>query len=286
MLKKPFYICPHKLERTFQQENRLQLFDSHCHLDDRSYKTDLESVLQRAGDAGVSAMMIAGVDLQSVQRALALADRYPGLYAAVGIHPHDAESCNETVLEQLRQLAQNPKVRAWGEIGLDFNRMYSPRKDQENWFIRQLAEAAALNLPVIIHERDSGGRLIEILEQHPDHNRQGVVHCFSGNGDELDRYLDMGFCIGVTGIVTIQKRGAALRQLIPKIPDNRLLVETDAPYLTPAPEKNKTRRNEPAFVKRVLMKLAEIRNQEPGELARITTENACRLFGITAPANE
>ena len=267
------------------KENPVLLFDSHCHLDDEAYEGDMDAVIQRAADAGVAAMMIAGVDLDRIQKSLALAKKYEGLYTAVGIHPHDAKSSSEEVIDELRRLARDPKVSAWGEIGLDFNRMYSPREEQEKWFIRQLAEADALEFPIIFHERDSGGRLIEILAHHFKSSRKGVVHCFSGDGDELEKYLEMGLYIGVTGIVTMKERGAALRRLIPRIPEDRLLVETDAPYLTPAPEKNKTRRNEPAFVKRVLMKLAEIREVDSADLARVTTENACRLYGITLSSN-
>ncbi|MCJ7774430.1 MAG: TatD family hydrolase, partial [Desulfobacterales bacterium] len=159
-------------------------------------------------------------------------------------------------------------------------RMYSPRKDQEKWFIQQVEIADNLNLPVIIHERDSGGRLLDILKENPGKNRKGVIHCFSGNKTELLKYLDLGFCIGITGILTIESRGTELRRLVAHIPIDRLLIETDAPYLTPAPEKNKTRRNEPAFVKSVLTKLAEVRNEDPESLADQIWKNTCELFDI------
>jgi len=184
-------------------------------------------------------------------------------------------------METLTDLAKNPRVCAWGETGLDFNRMYSPKADQEKWFVRQVQTADERQLPLILHERDSHGRLLEILKSHPNKDRRGVVHCFSGNRPELDDYLDLGFFIGITGILTLQKRGTDLRNLVQHIPLERLLIETDAPYLTPAPQKNKTRRNEPAFVKSVLLKLAEIRNLGPENLADITYSNARRLFNIT-----
>jgi TatD DNase family protein len=171
-------------------------------------------------------------------------------------------------------------VRAWGEIGLDFNRMYSPRQDQEHWFRRQLTTALDIDIPLIFHERDSQGRFLEILQEIAPKGLQGVVHCFSGNGAELEGYLELGLNIGITGIATIKKRGAALRELIPHIPDDRILVETDAPFLTPTPERNRHRRNEPAFVRTVLSKVAEVKNVDPDQLAPTVWENTCRLFGI------
>lgn len=258
----------------------MKLFDSHCHLDDNSYDKDIENVIKSAEANGVFRMMIAGTNKKSSQKAVSMAESYQGIYASVGVHPHDASNCTDFVLETLRNLAKSPKVKAWGETGLDYNRMYSPREDQEKWFIHQLEIADDLKLPLIFHERDSGGRLLNILKEKPGNNRKGVVHCFSGNKAELIKYLDLGFCIGITGILTIESRGAELRKLVQHIPTDKLLIETDAPYLTPAPEKNKTRRNEPAFVKSVLMKLAQVRNEDPESLAEQVWENTCELFDI------
>lgn len=258
----------------------MKLFDSHCHLDDKIYDKDLKDVLNRAVNTGVSEMMIVGVDKKSSQKAVTLAESKPGLYASVGFHPHDAKECSKDALEFLIKLSESQKVKAWGEIGLDFNRMYSPKEDQERWFIRQLEISDQLSLPVIFHERESDGNLLEILKNHFNPGRTGVIHCFSGNKSELNQYLALGLYIGITGIITIKSRGAELRSLAPLIPSDRILIETDAPYLTPAPEKNKTRRNEPAFVKSVLLKLAEVRGEEPDELARVVYENTCRLYNI------
>ena len=258
----------------------MKLFDSHCHLDDSTYTRDLASVIERAHSAGVARLMTIGVNGKTSARAVELAESHPEIYASVGVHPHDAGHCRESVIDDLLKLAKNPKVRAWGEIGLDFNRMYSPRKDQEKWFRKQLETAGSLDLPMIFHERDSNGRFLEMLKKHADHKLKGVVHCFSGDHNELERYLDLGLYIGVTGIVTIKTRGAELRKLVPDIPLDRLLIETDAPYLTPAPQKNKTRRNEPAFVKSVLLKLADVRQEDPVMLAEATTANTKRLFSI------
>ncbi len=259
---------------------QLKLFDSHCHIDDKSFETDFDAMLARFHQAGGRALLVAGIDSARSQRGVRLARTHAPIYASVGFHPHDARNCNEDKLQALIGLAREPKVCAWGEIGLDFNRQYSPRTDQERWFIRQLEITDQIDLPIILHERDSGGRLLEILRQQPNADRRAVVHCFSGTRQELSHYLEMGFYIGITGILTIAKRGGPLRSLATHIPADRLLIETDAPYLTPAPEKNRTRRNEPAFVRSTLLKLAEVRGDDPEILAETAWNNTCRLFGI------
>jgi TatD DNase family protein len=258
----------------------MKIFDSHCHLDDKTYAKELDAVIERARNAGVTRMMTIGVNKRTSIMAVSLAQSHTGIYASVGIHPHDVKNCDESILKDLINLAKNEKVRAWGEIGLDFNRMYSPRKDQEMWFEKQLKIADKLELPMIFHERDSNGRFLEMLKKHADNKLKGVVHCFSGDQNELEQYLDLGLYIGITGILTIKSRGARLRKLAAVIPPDRLLVETDAPYLVPAPEKNHCRRNEPAFVKSVMLKLAEIKQENPKQLSKIIWENTCRLYGL------
>ena len=258
----------------------MKLFDSHCHLDDKAYRKDIDQVIDRARLAGISRMMTVGVNKKTATRAVSLAEANPDLYASVGFHPHDAKQCNSAALDFMIELAESSKVRAWGEIGLDYNRMYSPREDQERWFVRQLEIAAELGLPMIFHERDSSGRFLEILKPNFKNENAGVIHCFSGTAQELEQYLSMGLYIGITGILTLRGRGANLREMVPQIPANRMVVETDAPYLTPAPEKYHTRRNEPAFVKSVLLKLAEVRNEDPEQLAQIIWDNTNRLYRI------
>lgn len=260
----------------------MDIFDSHCHLDDRSFNKDLANVVQRAHAADVNKMMVVGIDAQSSKKAVAIANQYEGLFASVGVHPHDAQSCNDDILNDLKTLANDPKVKAWGETGLDYNRMYSPQKDQEHWFLRQLEMGSELQLPMIFHERDSQGRFLQILQAHWEVGRTGVVHCFSGSDKELHTYLDMGLYIGITGILTIKSRGQRLRQMVQNIPADRLVVETDAPYLTPTPERNKYRRNEPAFVRTVLLKLAAVSDEDPNELATTVFDNTCRLFGVAS----
>ncbi|MGD8242231.1 MAG: TatD family hydrolase [Desulfobacterales bacterium] len=258
----------------------MRLFDSHCHLDDTRYDKDRAAVLGRARAAGVEAIMMVGIDILRSRKAVSLAETHDGLFAAVGVHPHDAAQCSDAVLAELQQVAAHPRVKAWGETGLDFNRMYAPRDVQEKWFRRQVQIACERDLPLIFHERDSGGRFLEMLGEFD--RLRGVVHCFSGNHDELDAYLEMGLYIGITGIVTMQARGRDLRAMLAGIPEDRLLVETDAPYLTPAPERNRHRRNEPAFVRTTLRKVAEVRQAEPEAMAAAVWDNTCRLYGIHA----
>jgi TatD DNase family protein len=259
----------------------IKLFDSHCHLDDRSFVEDLDEVIMQARQAGVEKIMVVGISQKSCLLALKLAESYQGIYASIGIHPHDVKDCTEKVLDSLKKLAENTRVKAWGETGLDFNRMFSPRAMQEKWLVRQIELAHELGLPLIFHERDSKGRFGEILKTHLGSDAKGVVHCFSGNKKELFDYLEMGLYIGITGIITIESRGRELRKLVSEIPSDRILIETDAPYLTPAPQKNKTRRNEPAFVGSVLMKIAEVRKEDPENLSLKIWENTHRLYAIS-----
>ena len=168
----------------------MKLFDSHCHLDDKAYRKDLERVIDRAHQAGVARMMSIGVNTKTATRTVNLAENHTDIYASVGFHPHDASQCSNGELDYLMELAQNPRVRAWGEIGLDYNRMYSPREDQEKWFIWQLQIAAELKLPVIFHERDTKGRFLEILKTDFKNENAGVVHCSPPPSDLKDEYTE------------------------------------------------------------------------------------------------
>jgi len=258
----------------------MRLFDSHCHIDDPCFDDDLEPMLHRAEEAEVKAMMIAGVNLGTTRKALDIARNRSNIFTAVGIHPHDAMECSPGAIETLKLLAKNPCVRAWGEIGLDFNRMHSPVKVQEKAFEAQMAAADELGLPMIFHERDSMGRFLGMVKSFNFKEARGVVHCFSGTRTEMVSYLDLGFHIGITGILTIKERGAGLRELAKLIPKDRILIETDAPYLTPAPHKNKVRRNEPAFVRSVMERLAETRSEDIESLSETIWNNTCNLFNV------
>jgi TatD DNase family protein len=258
----------------------MKLFDSHSHIDDQCFDKDFDDMLKRAHDASVYGIMIAGINHKTSKKAIELAKAHKNLIASVGVHPHDAKTCSDDVIKTLEILAiENSCVRAWGETGLDFNRMHSPIESQEKWFERQISAASKLNLPMIFHERDSKGKFLEIIKSAGLKEHKGVVHCFSGSREELFKYLDLGYYIGITGILTIKSRGESLRELALLIPENRILVETDAPYLTPAPEKNKVRRNEPGFVKSVMLKLAQIKNADVEELSKTIWQNTENLFG-------
>ena len=263
----------------------MDLFDTHCHLTDKAFAGDLADVFQNALAANVKGLMIVGTGPEDMLKARDLTAEAPeGLKCCFsgGLTPFEVQDAELDAVDALKDLFREyPGAAAWGEIGLDFNRMYSPREAQERWFVEQLATAGELNLPIIFHERDSDGRLLKILKEHPNKQRKGVIHCFSGNENELNQYLEMGFYIGITGILTLKQRGESLRKLAGRIPAESLVVETDAPYLTPAPEIINTRRNEPAFVKSVLLKLAKVRGEDPGFLASAVWENSCRLYNIT-----
>lgn len=257
------------------------LFDSHCHIDDNCYDKDLKDVIDRAEAENIQGIMIVGIDIDTSLKAIKIARTHDHIITSVGIHPHDAKQCSADTMNTLIRFAkENSCVKAWGETGLDYNRMFSPVKDQEDCFKTQLETAGKLDLPLIFHERDSKGRFYDILKSDGPKSRKGVIHCFSGTKEELFNYLDLGYYIGITGILTLKKRGEYLRSIAPLIPEDRILIETDAPYLTPAPQKNKNRRNEPVFVKSVLLKLAEIRKADPKILSQTIFNNTRTLYNV------
>lgn len=261
----------------------MRLFDSHAHINDEIYEEDFDQMLMRATEAGVEAIMIAGVTLETVLKALEIATKPRHslkIFISVGMHPHDAQYCTEDIVSRFKEIARNNPdiVKGWGEIGLDFNRMHSPKEIQEKWLLSQMEAAEELSLPMIFHERDSDGRFLQILESMKSVDRSGVIHCFSGTKQEMFRYLDLGYHIGITGILTIKQRGELLRSLATLIPEERMVIETDAPYLAPVPMRNKTRRNEPAFVRYVALKLAEIRDIDHDSIAETLWNNTCSLY--------
>lgn len=259
----------------------MRIIDSHCHLDDKTYNLILDKTLANAEKNSVLAMLAIGINFKSSQACVTLSREIPNVFATVGLHPHDAREWREGDYARLSALAQDPNVYAIGECGLDFNRMFSPQATQENVFLEHLRCAREYDLPVVLHERDSQGRLLAMLRDfYGDNTAKGVVHCFSGNREELKGYLDLGFHIGITGIITMDARGSQLRELVKSIPAKRLLVETDAPYLTPAPERNKHRNNEPAFTKRVLLKTAEVCGYDAESLSEIIWNNTVDLFNL------
>ncbi len=254
------------------------LIDTHAHLDNQPFAADLDQVIARAGDQGVATILTVGCDLASSRRSVELARAYPQVYAAVGIHPHDAPQADEAGLQQLRDLvASEPKVVAVGETGLDFYRDRAPRDIQRRSFRAQIRLARALGKPLIVHDRDAHDEIVAILEEEQAGEVGGVIHCFSGDVAMARACLDLGFYISFPGTITYPKN-EALREVVRAVPVDRLLVETDCPYLSP--QKHRGKRNEPAFVRLTAEKMAEIKGLSLQDVARITTLNACNLFGI------
>ncbi len=262
------------------------LVDIGVNLTAPQFQDDLGRVLARARAAGVQRMLVTGTDVEHSFAALELARGFPGeLFATAGVHPHGAAAVARDWQQQLGSLVREEAVLAVGETGLDFNRDYSPRPDQEAVFIAQLELAAECRLPVFLHERDTDGRFFELLEPLAGDLDGGVLHCFTGGEQDLDRALIAGLHIGITGWICDERRGGPLQALVARIPRERLLIETDAPWLLPRTirPRPKSRRNEPCLLPWVLATLARCRDEDPAELAAATTANACRLFGLPPP---
>lgn len=261
----------------------MTLVDTHAHLDHPRFDADRGSVIERAEAAGVQTIVNVGADLASSRQAVALASQHDVVHAAVGVHPHDARKLDGTTLAELRDLARRPKVVAVGEIGLDFFRDLSPRDVQRRAFQAQLAWAAKLGKPVIIHDRDAHDEIMAMLSEwasglkdSPLAGRLGVLHTFSGDVAMAERAVDLGFYISISGPVTYGN-ARQLPEIVRALPLERLLVETDCPYLAPHPHRGK--RNEPAYVRLVVEQIASLREVPFDDLARATTANAHRLFG-------
>ena len=261
----------------------MDLVDIGANLTHESFRDDLDDVLARAFAAGVNRLVITGADEAASEAALALARRHPAaMRATAGVHPHVAEQASDGVIEHLRALARDPLVSCVGEAGLDFNRDFSPRAAQERLFEQQLALAAELGMPVFAHERDAHERFAAILREWRDALPGIVVHCFTGSREALDAYLDLDCHIGVTGWICDERRGYHLLEFIDRVPRDRLMVETDAPYLLPRDlrPKPKSRRNEPSYLPHIVERLATARGEAPAETAARTTATARRFFGF------
>ncbi|UUZ81489.1 YchF/TatD family DNA exonuclease [Paenibacillus sp. P26] len=259
-----------------------RMIDIGVNLMHRTFHQDREQVVERAAANQVTPLVITGTSLRSSMEATRYAGRYPGkLYATAGIHPHDAKNCNEETITKLKELAAQPQVVAIGECGLDYNRDFSPRDVQRKWFTEQIRLARDLNMPLFLHERDAFSDFISILKEHAV--QKAVVHCFTGTLPELRMYLEMGFHIGITGWICDERRGKHLKELVRMIPLNRLMIETDAPFLTPRDLKEKPTdgRNEPAFLPHILQTVARCIGKPEEEIAKATTETAAEFFGLT-----
>lgn len=253
------------------------LIDTHCHLDFEWFDEDRDAVVGRALAAGVTQIVVPGLDLENCRAILALTEKHDGVFAAVGVHPNSAAGWQDDWIDVLRDLAQHPKVVAIGEIGLDYYWDKSPKAVQHRALALQLELAAELNLPVIIHNRDASADVIQLLSESPlvGRDNPGVLHSFAADWDTAVAALNLGYYLGFTGPVTF-KKADDLREIAQKVPDDRILVETDAPFLTPHPYRGK--RNEPAYVAYVADKLAEVRGVSTAVFAQQTTMNAHRLF--------
>jgi TatD DNase family protein len=254
------------------------LIDSHAHLDDLRYDTDRDNVLQRAQTAGIEAIVTIGCDLATSQAAVVLAHAHPNIFATIGVHPHEAKEIGEGWYESFRSLAQHPKVVAYGEIGLDYHYDHSPREIQRQRFREQIHLARELALPLVIHTREAQEDTVMILREEGAVDVGGVFHCFSGDMWLAKDALDLGFYLSFSGVLTF-KNATMLRDIAKTVPLDRLMVETDCPYLAPIPYRGK--RNEPAYVQYVAETLAEIRgNGSVESVARATVENTKRVFRI------
>lgn len=261
----------------------MELIDVGVNLSNRAFARDLEAVLEKAAAASVHVLVATGTTVEDSRQSAAIAARFPRqVVSTAGVHPHHADTLDADGLQELETLAGKPAVVAIGETGLDFNRDFSPRAAQEKAFEAQLLLAARLQMPVFIHQRDAHDRLYPILREHRDSLVDAVVHCFTDTQKALHDYLDLGLYIGITGWICDERRGEELRRIARDIPDNRLLIETDAPYLLPRTLKPRPKngRNEPAYLGYVLETLAEHRDQDLDLLGGITAANARRFFRL------
>jgi len=258
-------------------DDGLVLVDTHCHLDFPDYQDDLAEVLIRARRAGVGRIVTVGIDLPTSGAAVALAEGNPALFATVGVHPHHVSEIAAGDYDRLRALAANPRVVAYGEIGLDYVKEYSPRGMQREHFARQVELGQSLGLPLVIHDREAHADTLAVLRAAMPLAAGGVMHCFSGDAAFAEEVLALGFYISIPGVVTFAK-AQAMQEAVRVTPLARLLLETDGPFLAPVPRRGK--RNEPALLLHTARKVAELKAVSLAELARATTANAERLFGF------
>jgi TatD DNase family protein len=259
------------------------IVDIGANLTNRAFSSDLDQVIARAFAAGVGTIVVTGTTAAVSKGALALARTRPGrLFATAGVHPHHASEVDDAVIEELRALQREPEIVAVGECGLDYDRNYSPQDDQRRAFAAQLALAGELGRPVFLHERSAHADFAAILREHRSSLPRGVVHCFTGTAEELDAYLALDMHIGITGWICDDRRGAHLRELVGRIPADRLMIETDAPYLLPRDLKPmpKNRRNEPGLLPYVLRAVASARGESVDHVATHTAATSKAFFEL------
>ncbi|ARN75668.1 TatD family hydrolase [Oceanicoccus sagamiensis] len=264
---------------------QLPLIDIGANLTNKAFRDDLEEVLQRASEQGVQHIVITGTCVKSSAEATQLAEQYPGLlYATAGIHPHDAKDFSSSSRPDILALSQHPSVKAIGECGLDFNRMFSSKEQQIAAFEQQIEIAIEQQLPLFLHERDAHKEQWEIIASYRDQIPAAVIHCFTGDKREAFRYLDLDLYIGITGWICDERRGHHLHNFVGDIPLNRLMIETDAPYLIPRvkpkPKLASSRRNEPCTLPYVLQEISRHRRESLEQIAQATSNNAIRFFAL------
>ena len=260
------------------------MIDIGANLTHRSFEPDREEVLSRARSAGVRGIVVTGTSVAESREALRFAATNTDVWSTAGVHPHEAKSVSAGWIDDIAALASRPKVVAIGEAGLDFNRNFSPPAAQRDVFAAQIELAGRLDMPLFVHDRESEGETARLLADHRAKPDRVVIHCFTGSAKDLDTWLDAGYYIGITGWICDPRRGDELRTLAPSIPSDRLLIETDAPYLMPPTMRSKprSRRNEPSFLVEVANALAELRGTTTAEIAETTAENARRAFRLPA----
>lgn len=251
------------------------IFDSHAHYDDEAFEEDRDSLLMGMQEAGVGAIVNVGASLRGVRDTAALTEKYPFVYGAVGIHPDHVEQLNDDVMEELRSLCAREKIVAVGEIGLDYYWDKNPREMQKEWFIRQLALAKEVRLPVNIHSREAAQDTFDIMKAEHAGSTGGVIHCYSGSKEMARDYLNLGYYLGVGGVVTF-KNARVLKEVVAYAPLDRILVETDCPYLAPTPFRGK--RNASPLLSYVLDQIAELKGVSREEAEQATWDNACRMY--------
>ncbi len=252
------------------------MIDTHCHLNFDTYRGREEAVLTAAAEAGVHTVVAIGIDRKTCTEVVELADRFDSVYATVGVHPHEAATLDDSLMADLERWSEYAKVVAIGEIGLDYYRDRSPRDVQRMAFERQLELAVRLGLPIVIHMRESFDDTLAVVRDYAPHLAGGVFHCFPGTPDDAARVIEMGFVISVGGVVTY--RNAQMAETAREIPLEYIMLETDAPFLTPVPHRGTS--NEPAYVALVCQKVAELRGSSPAEVERVTDATAQRLFRL------
>jgi TatD DNase family protein len=256
------------------------LIDSHAHLDMKQFDSDRDQVIDRALSADIKYIITVGIDIRSSRNALNLTTHYPSIFATAGIHPHNADNANKNDLEQITLLAQHDKIIAIGEIGLDFFRNRSARQNQIEVFTQQFAVAISLDLPVVIHDREAHAETVNILSSFKQNGLHGMIHCFSGDYKLAKTFINMGFYISIPGTVTFNN-ASQTQDVVKRVPLNRLLLETDAPFLAPTPYRGK--RNEPSYIVHTAQKIAKLRGISFEEVSYQTSKNVCQLFNLSFP---